>query len=156
MRRGYNSAAGTKLWWKTNDARLLCVCAEEGDEEILDEPVMEYHAGENRVGRYVIRSCIGGHESAFVASGSEVKSPSPSFLIAAPAAKRLLVTHAHDRDNIRSAGTEALKHGEVAFLEQCWWGGGCLKQTVACILHHTTSLGPERMRRRRHCQGFRA
>ena len=62
-----------------NDASLLCVCAEEGDEEILDEPVMEYHAGENRVGRYVIRSCIGGHDSAFVASGSEVNPSHPAL-----------------------------------------------------------------------------
>lgn len=51
----------------------LCrFASDEGEEQILDEPVMEYHAGENRVGRYVIRSCIGGLDSAFVASGSEV------------------------------------------------------------------------------------
>ena len=62
----------------------------------------------------------------------------------APAVKQMLVTHAHDRDNIKNVDTEALKPGKVAPLEQCLW---------ACVLHHTTSVGPERMKRRRHCEG---
>ena len=40
----------------------------------MDRPVMEYHAGNVAEGRYVIRSCFGGVNSAFVASGSEVGS----------------------------------------------------------------------------------
>ena len=46
--------------------------AEEEDDDILERPLMEYHAGDITEGRYVIRSCFGGLRSAFVASGSEV------------------------------------------------------------------------------------
>lgn len=50
----------------------LC-CAEEEDKDIMDRPMMEYHAGNVAEGRYVIRSCFGGVKCAFVASGSEVR-----------------------------------------------------------------------------------
>ena len=40
----------------------------------MDRPMMEYHAGNVAEGRYVIRSCFGGVKSAFVASGSEVRT----------------------------------------------------------------------------------
>ena len=38
----------------------------------MKEPAMEYRMDPNRQPRFIIRSCFGGSNAAFVASGSEV------------------------------------------------------------------------------------
>jgi len=53
--------------------RLPCVCAEEAARAVK-EPAMEYRMDPNRQPRFIIRSCFGGTNAAFVASGSEVKA----------------------------------------------------------------------------------
>ena len=66
-----------RLTSKSEDSRSshqysFYMFAEVGDKDILERPLMEYHAGNISEGHYVIRSCFGGVKSAFVASGSEV------------------------------------------------------------------------------------
>lgn len=58
--------------WFEWTCKISLLHAEDEDKEIMDRPMMEYHAGNIAEGRYVIRSCFGGVKSAFVASGSEV------------------------------------------------------------------------------------
>ncbi len=53
------------------------VCAEEAARS-FKEPAMEYRMDPNRQPRFIIRSCFGGTNAAFVASGSEACSP-PSY-----------------------------------------------------------------------------
>ena len=50
---------------------LGCVSAEEALRAVK-EPAMEYRMDPNRQPRFIIRSCFGGSNAAFVASGSEV------------------------------------------------------------------------------------
>ena len=49
------------------------VCAEEAARS-FKEPAMEYRMDPNRQPRFIIRSCFGGTNAAFVASGSEACS----------------------------------------------------------------------------------
>ena len=48
-----------------------CDSAEEALRAVK-EPAMEYRMDPNRQPRFIIRSCFGGSNAAFVASGSEV------------------------------------------------------------------------------------
>ncbi len=50
----------------------------------MTEPAMEYKMDPNRQPRFIIRSCFGGSNASFVASGSEVShSHSHSLLFGA-------------------------------------------------------------------------
>lgn len=46
-------------------------------------PTMEYRVEPGRQGRYVIRSCFGGSNAAFIASGAEARPSWPCLSVAA-------------------------------------------------------------------------
>ena len=48
-------------------------------------PTMEYRVEPGRQGRYVIRSCFGGSNAAFIASGAEARPSWPYLSVAASA-----------------------------------------------------------------------
>ena len=56
-----------------------CIAGED-DEAIPRHPVMEYNSVEDAEGKFVIRSSLGGRDSAFLACGTEVSNPSAAFV----------------------------------------------------------------------------